>query len=47
MACTSEDNDAECGDDAECWKYADADPVTGAKAQHYCVPKATIAAALK
>lgn len=47
MTCTSEDNDAECGNDAECWKYADADPETGAKAQHYCVPKATMTAALK
>lgn len=47
MACSSEDNDAECGDDAECWKYADADPATGAKAQLYCVPKATMAKALK
>ena len=46
MGC-SLSNAAECGDDAECWTYADEDPVTKAPAQHYCVPKSAMAAAKK
>lgn len=46
MTC-SPSNAAECGDDAECWTYADEDPVTKVPAQRYCVPKSVMVAATK
>ncbi len=40
-------NESACGDDATCWTYVEADPVTKAPAQRYCVPKSVMVAATK
>lgn len=36
----SDANDGVCGNDAFCWTFSDADPVTKSTKQQYCVPNA-------